>query len=103
MVKFICLFFPSFLTINNDDIKGKSIILLIRKYIFYNLLINTIVLFFVNVNNKFIPITLGDYERFNSHFSLEYLIMSTFLSLFLPKVIDVVKNNFTISFKGKRK
>ena len=103
MVKFICLFFPAFLTIKSEDLKCDSKILLIKKYIFYNLLINIIILSIVNIKNKFIPISLGDTERFNSHFSLEYLIVATILALFLPKIIELIKNNFIISFKGKTK
>lgn len=102
MMKFICLFLPAILTINKDEFRESKIYIL-KKYVFYNLLINTIILCILDVKNKFIPLSLGDAERFNVHFSLQYLVLAILLSFTLPKLLNVIKNNIHVSFKGKKK
>ena len=102
MIKFICLFLPAVLTIKDDDYK-KANISILKKYVFYNLLINTIILCILDVKNKFIPLSLGDAERFNVHFSLQYLVLAIILSFSLPKLLNIIKINIHVSFKGKKK
>lgn len=54
MMKFICLFLPAILAISKDEFR-ESKIYIVKKYVFYNLLINTIILCILDVKNKFIP------------------------------------------------
>ena len=102
MMKFICLFLPAILTINKEEFK-ESKMYIVKKYVFYNLLINLIILGILDVKNKFAPLSLGDAERFNVHFSLQYLILALVLSFTLPKILNIIKNNIHISFKGRKK
>ena len=102
MIKFICLFLPAILTLEKEDFKELNICIL-KKYVFYILLINTIILCILDIKNKYIPLSLGETERFNVHFSVQYLILAIILSLVLPRIIKIIKNNIHISFKGIRK
>ena len=102
MIKFICLFLPAILTLEKEDFKEFSIYIL-KKYACYNLIINTIILCILDIKNKYIPLSLGETERFNVHFSVQYLILAIILSLVLPRIIKIIKNNIHISFKGIRK
>ena len=101
IMRFICLFFPAVLTIKEKDLKEPKTYI-IKKYICYNLLVNTVILCILDLKNNFIPLSLGDVERFNVHFSLQYLILAIVLSLVLPKILYVIKNNINISFKRKK-
>lgn len=102
MIKFICLFLPAILAISKDEFR-ESKIYIVKKYVLYNLLINTIILCILDVKNKFIPLSLGDTERFNVHFSVQYLLLAIILSFTLPKLVNIIKNNIHMSFKGKKK
>ena len=102
MIKFICLFLPAILAISKDEFR-ESKIYIVKKYVLYNLLINTIILCILDVKNKFIPLSLEDAERFNVHFSVQYLVLAIILSFTLPKILKIAKNNIHITFKGKKK
>ena len=101
MIEFICLFLPAVLTIKKEDFKELKIYT-VKKYVQYNLLINSIILLILDIKNNGIPLSLGE-ERFNVHFSVQYLILALILSLILPKIVNTIKSNIRVSFKGKRK
>lgn len=101
MIEFICLFLPAVLTIKKEDFKELKIYT-VKKYVQYNLLINSIILLILDIKNNGIPLSLGE-ERFNVHFSIQYLVLAVIFSVLLPKMIKIIKNNIHISLKGKTK
>ena len=99
MIEFICLFFPALLTIKRGEyIESKFKI--VKKYVFFAILINLVNLLLVYIEHDFTSINL--LECFNqSGFALKYLACGLIFSYVLPKLVSLIKNNIKFSIKGK--
>lgn len=102
MIEFICLFFPTFISLSVLDRieKKKEKIERINCYAIYNIMINTIALLIVAYFIDFEIIMPKDV--FTVVFSIKYLVMASIISFVLPYAINYVKKNFKIQFKRKK-
>ncbi|MBQ6477604.1 MAG: hypothetical protein IJI43_04145 [Bacilli bacterium] len=98
-MEFICLFFPTLIAMGKD-INTKNIYKVIYDYAMYNLSINFISFLIVRVVTQ--SQLVIDSNLWTMKFTLKYIILSSFIALILPKVIEFLKKNFSISIKRSK-
>lgn len=99
MIQFICLFFPSVLSVwimeriqkRNFNLK-EFIYYFILSIIFINLLIFLVIYIFSDSSIEYLS-----KETFTLLFSIKYLVLSFSLSLLFPIFFSIVKSNFDFS------
>ena len=101
MLEFICLFFPTCISIyvikkQNPKMKKEDYLI---SYVFYNMIINSIVLFLVLCSNKFQYMVM----TFSPLFALEYIVLACFLAYILPVLKEHIKHNISITIKKNEK
>ena len=102
MFKFICIFFPTFLSINvlREKNSIQDIYDGIIKYCIYNSIISTIMLLIVHIYVGFTPKIITN-DFFTVSFCFKYLIISLFLSYILPNIYIYIKKNEIIKIEVK--
>ena len=97
MIEIICLFFPTFLSLENNY-KKDEIINIIRKYCVNNVIINFVVLTIVGFLNNF-EFKVLDLPAFNLVFSIKYLLLSSITAI----IIKFFEKNIFINIEIERK
>lgn len=102
MFKFICIFFPTFLSINvlREKNNIKDIYDGIIKYCIYNSIISTIMLLIVHIYVGFTPKIITN-DLFTVSFCFKYLAISLLLSYILPNIYIYIKENEIIKIEVK--
>lgn len=102
MIEFICLFFPTFISLSVLERieKPKENIKRLNNYAIYNILINLIGLLTVSYLNGF-EVKMVD-SLYTILFSIKYLLLTSIIAFILPYAINYIKNNFKIKFKREK-
>ncbi len=104
MSGFICLFFPSFITLNiiknRNHLSYKDLII---KYPLYNLIINLIVFVIIVLfkNEDYVVIS----ENFNMMmFNIRYILLASIIAIIIPYIKEFLFKNIKVKLlflKGK--
>ena len=103
-MQYICLLIPGVfsLVIHKKYYKLNSLLDNFFVYLMYNyiiLLIMNIFLNFFSVNKY----NIFSIYLFSFNFSMKYMLLSLFISLFLPKLYNIITNNIKISLILERR
>ena len=97
MIEIICLFFPTFFSLEKYNKKDDNIEY-IKKYCINNVIINFCVLTVVGLANRF-EFKVLDLPAFNLLFSIKYLLLASVLGI----IIKYIKRGIILSIDIERK
>lgn len=98
MFQFICLFFPTLISLGileRNKVLENNLYSFIMNYGIYNLIINFIMLFIVCVYTGFETKLIND-ELFSASFCLKYIIISTVIAVLIPYVYLLMRKNMIV-------